>query len=171
MMRSMKTLPFAAGFLCALFVCAGSARATDISGTIGSTLTIFEDSRLVGDVTCTVTLGPCIAFGSPGITLRLNHFTMTGLAHPLTPCDSSGPGEIGIDVNTQSDEVILGPGLIQRFRNFGIRLLSSTGVSVRQVTASSNCLSGIIVIAGSTNELEANLLVRNGSPAAPCGGI
>jgi hypothetical protein len=52
---------------------------------------------------------------------------MTGLANPLTPCDSSGSGEIGIDVNTQSDEVILGPGLVQQFRQFGIRLLGSTG--------------------------------------------
>jgi hypothetical protein len=61
--------------------------------------------------------------------------------------------------------------LIQQFRQFGIRLLGSTGGSVRQVTISSNCFSGIIVIAGSKNELVANLSVRNGSPAAPCGGI
>jgi hypothetical protein len=30
----------------------GTAHATDISGTISSTLTIFDDSQLVGDVTC-----------------------------------------------------------------------------------------------------------------------
>ena len=38
----------------ALFVCGARAQATDISGTISTTLTIFEDSELVGDVTCTV---------------------------------------------------------------------------------------------------------------------
>ncbi len=36
----------------ALFVCAERAQATDISGTITSTLTIFDDSRLVGNVNC-----------------------------------------------------------------------------------------------------------------------
>jgi hypothetical protein len=46
-----------------------------------------------------------------------------------------------------------------------------TGVVIKDVTLSSNCFSGIIVIAGSDNELEANVSVRNGSPAAPCGGI
>jgi hypothetical protein len=170
-MKSLKTLPFVAAFLCPLFGYARSAHATDISGTIDTTLTIFEDSQLVGDVTCTVTGAPCIAFGASKITLRLNRFTMTGLANPQVPCDGSGAGEIGIDVNAQSDDVILGPGLVQQFHQFGIRLMGSTGGAVRQVTLSSNCFSGIIVIAGSTNELEANLSVRNGSPAAPCGGI
>lgn len=170
-MKHLKTQPFVTGFVCALFVCAGNARATDISGTIDTTLTIFEDSQLVGDVTCTVTGGPCIAFGAPDITLRLKGFTMTGLANPQTPCDSSGPGEIGIDVNNQQHEVIRGPGLVQQFRNLGIRLLQSTGVVVKNVTLSSNCFSGIIVTAGSDNDLEANVSVRNGSPVAPCGGI
>jgi hypothetical protein len=95
-MRSLKTWPFVAGFLCALFGFAGSARATDISGTIDATLTIFEDSQLVGDVTCTVTGAPCIAFGAPGITLKLNRFTMTGLASPLTPCDTSAQARLGL---------------------------------------------------------------------------
>jgi len=45
-----------AAFLGALFVCAGAGRAhaTEIGGTISSTLTITEDSELVDDVTCTV---------------------------------------------------------------------------------------------------------------------
>src|SRR5690349_8566314 len=53
---------------------AQSAQATDISGTIATTLTIYDNSRLVGDVTCTVTGAPCIAFGAPGLTLKLNGF-------------------------------------------------------------------------------------------------
>src|SRR5262245_14402901 len=122
-MRSLKTWPFVAGFLCALFVCASIARATDIGGTIDTTLTIFEASQLVDDVICTVTGAPCIALGAAGITLKLNRLTMTGLANPLTPCNTSGSGEIGIDVNTQSDVKILGPGLVQQFRQFGIRLM------------------------------------------------
>jgi parallel beta-helix repeat protein len=158
-------------FLVALLVGAGTARATEISGTISSTLTIFQDSELVGDVTCTVTGGPCIAFGAPDLTLELNGFTITGRADALTPCSTSGPGEIGIDVNNQQHEVIRGPGLVRQFRNLGIRLFHSTGVVVKNVTLSSNCFSGIIVTAGSDNELEANVSVRNGSPVAPCGGI
>ncbi len=51
----------------ALFACGARAQATDISGIIATTLTIFEDSELVGDVTCTVADAPCIAFGAPGI--------------------------------------------------------------------------------------------------------
>jgi hypothetical protein len=39
----------------------GSAYATDISGSISTTLTITDDSKLVGDVTCTVSGLPCIA--------------------------------------------------------------------------------------------------------------
>jgi hypothetical protein len=157
--------------LVALLVGAGTARATEISGTISSTLTIFDDSELVGDVTCTVIGAPCIAFGAPDLKLELNGFSMTGLADALTPCSKSGPGEIGIDVNNQQHEVIRGPGLVRQFRNLGIRLFHSTGVVVKNVTVSSNCLSGIIVTAGSDNELEANVGVRNGSPVAPCGGI
>jgi hypothetical protein len=41
----------ALGFL----VIASQAHAANISGTISATLTIVDDSRLVGDVTCTVT--------------------------------------------------------------------------------------------------------------------
>lgn len=40
----------------ALFVCGARAQATDISGTISTTLTIYEDSELVGDVTCMVAM-------------------------------------------------------------------------------------------------------------------
>jgi hypothetical protein len=40
----------------ALFVCGARAQATDISGTISTTLTIYEDRELVGDVTCMVAM-------------------------------------------------------------------------------------------------------------------
>jgi len=147
-------------------------QAADISGTISSTLTIVEDSQLIGDVTCTVVGAPCISFGAPGLTLKLNGFTMTRRANLLTPCAAPGNGEIGIDVNTQSAEVILGPGIVQGFRQFGIRLRAATGVTVKRVTANSNCSSGIFVtLASSENNLEQNTAARNGNPAIPCGGI
>ncbi len=148
------------------------AQATDISGTIATTLTIYEDSQLVGNVTCTVTGAPCIAFGAPGLTLKLNDFTMTGRASLQTPCAAPGPGEVGIDVTSQSDEVILGPGIVQGFRQFGVRLRGASGVMVKRITANSNCWSGIFVTAASSdNKLEDNISVRNGNPANPCGGI
>jgi parallel beta-helix repeat protein len=155
----------------ALLVGAGTARAVEISGTISSTLTIFEDSELIGDVTCAVVGAPCIAFGASGLKLELNGFTVTGRSSALTPCSSPGAGEIGIDVNAKDHVVIHGPGLVQQFHQLGIRLLQSTNTVVKNITLSSNCFSGIIVTAGSDNELEGNVSVRNGSPAAPCGGI
>jgi hypothetical protein len=155
----------------ALAVSAGTARATEISGTISSTLTILDDSELVGDVTCTVVGAPCISFGAPHLTLELNGFTITGRADALTPCSVSRPLEIGIDVNLQNHEVIRGPGLVQQFGQFGIRLRQSTRVAVKNVTLADNCWSGIIVAAGSGHELEGNVSVRNGNPDFPCGGI
>ena len=170
MSRALSALGVTA-FLLALFAGTGTARASEISGTISSTLTIFENSELVGDVTCTVVGAPCIAFGAPDLKLELNGFTITGRANALTPCSKPLPGEFGIDVNTQDGDVIRGPGLVQQFGQFGIRLFVSTNTVVKDVTLSSNCASGIIVIAGSDNELKGNVSVRNGSPAAPCGGI
>src|SRR2546429_368490 len=69
-------------FVLGLLVCGARTQATDISDTISTTLTIFEDSKLVGDVTCDVAGAPCIKFGAPGITLRLNGFTLKGRASP-----------------------------------------------------------------------------------------
>lgn len=168
-MRRIRAVGWAILVLTLLAV--STAHATEISGTIASTLTIFEDSELVGDVTCTVTGGPCIAFGGPNLTLELNGFTITGRADALTPCSTSGPGEIGIDINTQEGDSIHGPGLVRQFHQLGIRLFKSTGSVVKNVTLASNCFSGIIVTAGSDNELRGNISDRNGSPVAPCGGI
>src|SRR6267143_1185345 len=49
----------------ALFVCGSRVQATDISGTISTTLTIFDDSELVGDVTCTVRDAPSLPMAAP----------------------------------------------------------------------------------------------------------
>ena len=155
-----------------LFASDGIAQRREIGGTISTTLTIYEDSELVDDVTCTVTGAPCIAFGASGISLKLNGFTMTGRADAETGCGgSSTPAEFGIDVNGQGDVVIRGPGLVQRFRNQGIRLLNSIGSKVSRVTVSTNCTAGIIVVGGSQNELTENIAARNGNGGIPCGGI
>ena len=65
----------------------GTVLAEDISGFITTTRTIRDNSRLVGDVTCTVTGAPCITFGASHIDLRLNGFTITGQADPTTACN------------------------------------------------------------------------------------
>src|SRR6267142_5988410 len=97
-----------------LLLSIGVASAEDISGPISTTRTIRENSRLVGDVTCTVTGAPCIQFGSSHMELRLNGFTMTGQADPTTGCNgTSTAGEMGISTNGQSDVEVRGPGVVQ----------------------------------------------------------
>ncbi len=88
--------------------------AKDISGVISSTLTITDNSRLVGDVTCTVTGAPCIVMNAPGILLDLNGYTMTGLGDPQSGCSGSNvANEIGILVNAQPNVTIQGLGIVQ----------------------------------------------------------
>jgi hypothetical protein len=171
-MLRLKRITWFAAFLGALVVSA-SAHAADIGGTISSTLTITEDSQLVDDVTCTVTGAPCIAIGSPHVTLELNGFTMTGQRDPKTGCAiaQTVPNEFGIAVNGQTDVTIHGPGLVQQFRNQGIILNNSTRSRVIGAMMSTNCFSGIILIGGSENEIYGNISVRNGNLEAPCGGI
>jgi hypothetical protein len=159
----------------ALFVCGARAQATDISGTISTTLTIFEDSELVGDVTCMVTDGPCVKFGAPDITLKLNGFTITGRADPPNNCTSTSvfAPEDGILVPSQHDVAVLGPGLVQKFRRFGIFLApGTTKATVKHVTVSHNCFSGIQVSGTTDSDIEKNVSVRNASASAgfSCGG-
>jgi len=149
-----------------------------IGGTITATRIITQNARLTGDVTCTVDSAPCIQFGAPGITLNLNGFTITGLADPSTSCRGSRVGnatgtfnEDGIAAIDQSDITVKGPGLVQRFRADGITLLNSNRSLVAQVTASTNCQSGILVFNSSDAHIEANVSVRNGNSVFPCGGI
>jgi len=170
-----------------LVVCAGTAQAEDISGPIAFTRTIFEDSRLVGDVTCTMTDGPCIDFGAPHIKLRLDGFTITGPASPDTSPDpanaaaycnaTSGlPAADGIRIANQPHAQILGPGLVQRFRRHGILIVGTIGVStrakVKHVTSHHNCFSGVLTSGMSDSVIEDSVSVRNAnnSGAASCGG-
>jgi parallel beta-helix repeat protein len=165
----------------ALFVCAGRVQATDIpGGNITSTLTITEDSRLVGDVTCTVAVvkAPCIVIGASHVKLNLNGFTITGPVDPLTElsnCSFPAPGPfgVGVEVVGQTDVKIEGPGIVQKFQRWGIFLLSSTRVTVKQVTANYNCWSGMQTVGVSDSNFEENIWANNavGSHGAPCGGI
>jgi hypothetical protein len=176
-MLRLKQITRFAAFLGALVASASSAHATDIGGTISSTLTITEDSQLVDDVTCTVTGVPCVAIGAPNVTLELNGFTMTGQADPQTGCQG-GPStfpavlEDGIDVNAQTGVTIHGPGLVQRFRGPGIYAYNNSNrLTVTGVTVSTTCFSGILIGGGSEHDIKDNVTVRNGNSGFPCGGI
>lgn len=152
---------------------AGVARAEDISGPISRTLVFTEDSRLVGDVTCTVTGGPCLAFGAPNISLHLNGFTVTGPGDPAAGCKGVGVGtNTGISTNGQANVGIRGPGVVQQFQGDGILFIATVKGWVQGVTTTTNCLSGIRVNATSSEiSVEANVSVRNGNASSPCGGI
>lgn len=171
-------------FLSLIAVAVGTARAEDISGTIVVTKVIFEDSQLVGDVTCTITDSPCIDLGASNIKLRLNGFTMTGPASPDSPpnaaefCNttSGAPGADGIRILNQINAEILGPGIVQKFRRHGILIVGTIGVStrakVKQITSDHNCFSGLLTNGMSESVIEEVVSVRNAnnSGAAPCGG-
>ena len=157
--------------LLSLVVCGGTAQAAKISGVISATMTITEDSQLVGDVICTVTGAPCLDIGASNVTLDLNGFSITGLADPQTGCaGSQGSAEHGIRVLNQTGVTIRGPGIVQRFRTHGILINGSTGGAVTGVTTSTNCMAGIL-LAGASNVLENNISIANGNTSAPCGGI
>ncbi|MBI3049456.1 MAG: right-handed parallel beta-helix repeat-containing protein [Acidobacteria bacterium] len=169
----------------------GNAQGMDISGTLSSTLTIYENSRLVGDVTCTMTDAPCIALGASHIQLRLNGFTITGPANPPTGCVVPDPTLVeflpgdGVWVQAGLDHVaILGPGLVQRFARHGIHIGdfgpgfsappagTTTKVRVKGVTSSHNCFSGLQLSFVSDSDIEENVSMRNAiaSGSFPCGG-
>jgi Right handed beta helix region len=181
-MRSVTFTWLAVFHSLVLFAGAGIADAEDISGAITFTKVIFEDSRLVGDVTCTMTDSPCIDFGAPHIKLRLNGFTMTGPADPDNPspgfCNatSGNPPADGIRILNQTHAQVLGPGMVQKFRRHGILIVGTIGVStkakIRYIISHHNCFSGILANAMSDSRLEENVSVRNAvnSGAIPCGG-
>lgn len=148
-------------------------RAEDISGTVVRTLILSENSRLVGDITCQVTGAPCIAFGAPNLALNLNGFTITGSNDPALGCKGTSVGtETGISTNGQANVGVRGPGLIQRFQGDGILFNATTKGWVQGVTTSTNCMSGIRINPTSSGiSVEGNVSVRNGTPAAACGGI
>ena len=172
-MTRSRTLRLLAVLVTVVFFSAVSAHATDISGIIGSTLTITENSKLVGDVDCTVVGAPCITFSVSGLTLDLNGYNMVGLGDSATGCSGNATAnESGILVNMLQNIVIRGPGVVTQFRNTGILLVGATGGTVTGVTTSTNCASGILLGGNSSNNLiENNVSVRNGNLASPCGGI
>ncbi len=147
-----------------------------VSGTLTRTYTIVADTELTGDVTCSVADGtPCFSFSVPGVELRLNGYSITGRADATTACGGTPTnGEVGVTTNGQSRAVVRGPGLVQRFRNHGVVVTGSTEARVEGLTVSTNCGSGIFVLASSFSALiEGNTTLRNGSTAAgqSCGGI
>lgn len=179
-MKNPKSLAYLFALLLVLMVCATTARAEEIYGTIYKTWTIYEDSELVEDVRCMVDPPdtPCIEFGASDITLKLNGFTITGPADPPnTGCTPTfSPGD-GIAVVAKHDVAVLGPGLIQKFARHGIFLgPGTTKAKVKRVTTSDNCFSGILLGSTTDSVIEKNVSVRNaiGSPTAslnlPCGG-
>jgi hypothetical protein len=148
--------------------------ADSVSGVITRTYVIVEDTDLTGDVACDVTGAACFSFGAPGVELRLNGFTITGKADPVTACAGAAltANEGGIFTNNQSRVTVRGPGLVQRFRQHGVWVAGSQDVRVENLTASTNCGSGVFIAANSFGTLvEGITTVRNGSAAAPCGGV
>ena len=178
-----RTLMCWACGLAVLFAFAGRVPATNLSGTISTTVLITEDSQLVGDVACAVPLtasgaNPCITFGEDQVSLRLNGHTITGLVDaPTDPDHCSFPTDsmfgVGILANGRIDVSIVGPGVIQRFQRWGILLVSSNHVTVTKVTATRNCWSGMQTIGTSESSFTENIWSNNaaGSHGAACGGI
>jgi len=177
------TLPVLVLAVSALFPCVGRTQATDISGTISTTLTISGDSELVGDVTCAVPVSmpgpnPCIAFGAEHIKLRLNGHTITGPVTPPTACSlpTDSMFGVGIEAIDRTDVSIEGPGIIQHFERWGI-LIGLPGhpnseITVKKVTADHNCWSGMQTFSTSDSNFEENVFASDsgGSNGAGCGG-
>ena len=183
-MRRARFAPPAIASMC-LAAFAGIAAAEDITGTIEVTKIIVEDSRLVGNVTCTMTTTPCIQFGAPNIALRLNGFAITGPANPddTTTCNANSgpPFSDGVSNGTtastsQTGVRIIGPGMVQKFRRHGIFIIGVAGVSthvtIKHVTSHHNCFSGILVASMSDSVVDGVVSVRNAANSgfAPCGG-
>lgn len=171
-MRPSKPISSSLILLCALAVSAGGARGKDIGGTIASKLPITDDSQLVDDVICTVASAPCISFGSPGLTLELNGFRITGRGDSQTGClGTSTAGEAGIFATGLKDLTIRGPDSVEQFRNYGIQLVNTTGSTIADVTVVTNCTSGIFLNGSANNIVERIVSIRNGHITSPCGGI
>ncbi|HKW33138.1 MAG TPA: hypothetical protein VJN92_09045 [Candidatus Acidoferrum sp.] len=167
----------------ALLLCAGRTRATEISGTISTALTIYEDSELTGDVTCAVPLtapgaNPCLSFGADHIKLLLNGHTITGPVDPPTGCSlpSDKMYGVGIEAIDRIDVKIEGPGIVQHFERWGILVglpgHPSTQVTVKRIAVYHNCWSGMQTFSTSESNFEENVFASDagGSSGASCGG-
>ena len=134
------------------------AKATDISGTIFSTVIITQNSRLTGDVICNVANNtPCIFFGAPGIELKMNGHSLTGKG-ARDVCPAPVFGEYGISTNGQNRVSIEGPGLITNFRDISI-YVTGNDTEVEGITILSGCTEGIH-LEGSHNTVADNTVVR-----------
>jgi hypothetical protein len=165
----------ALGALAAICFTSPAFAADRVSGVLTATFVIVDNTDLIGDVRCDVANNtPCFSFGVPGVELRLNGFTITGRGDPVTGCGgpSTTGGESGVFTNGMSRVGVRGPGLVQRFRGDGVTVGGSTDARVEDLTISTNCMSGVRVLGTSFGTLvQNNVSVRNGSPAASCGGI
>jgi hypothetical protein len=163
--------------LVATLCLASTVRAADrVSGHLTRTYVIVEDTDLIGDVTCDVGNNtPCFSFGAANVELRLNGFSITGRGDAVTGCGGAAfNGEAGVTTSNMSGVVIRGPGMVQRFRGDGITVAGSRNARVEGLTLSTNCMSGVRVLATSFGTIvEGNVAVRNGSsnPGLLCGGI
>jgi len=166
-----------------LLVCPTRVRADEIGGEIHETRTIYQDSELVDDVRCFVPLttpgaNPCISFGADYIKLRLNGHTITGQIIPPTDCSlpTDSMFGVGIGVIDRTGVKIEGPGIIQHFQRWGILVgfpgHPSSHVTMKKVTVSDNCWSGMQTFSTSNSNFEENVFVDDagGSNGASCGG-
>jgi hypothetical protein len=172
----IRLLPAFGVLLAGLVLPAAVLAADRVSGNITRTFVIVEDTDLVGDVTCDVGNNtPCFSFGAPNVELRLNGYTITGRGDAVTGCGGTAAnGEAGIITNSMSGVVVRGPGMVQRFRGDGITVGGSRNARIEGLTFSTNCMSGVRVLATAFGTLvQGNIAVRNGSsnPGLPCGGI
>jgi hypothetical protein len=171
-MNCPRSLTYLVPVVAALLLESDAAQAAKISGTISSTMQIAEDSQLVGDVTCTVTAAACLTFTASNVTLDLNGYTVTGQADALTACNGAGTSsESGITAAGRTGVTIRGPGIVQRFRGFGISFSNATASTITGVTTATNCFAGIFLTGGALNDLVGNIAIRNGHLVSPCGGI
>lgn len=177
----LTLLAFASAFLASSGTARGVAAQTEIEGVIPTTLTIYENSRLTGDVECLQSdNGPCIQFGAPDIKLRLNGFTMTGPANQpaLENCVTTDNFLPADGIHSGYDDVVIeGPGLVQRMKRHGIALLGTSpdfvdDAVVKELTSHQNCFSGIWLNRVTDSRVEEVVSVRNSiaSSTFPCGG-
>jgi len=162
----------------------GDAAKKGIAGVIPTTLTIYENSELTGDVQCLQSdNGPCIKFGKSGIKLDLNGFTMTGTANepPRATCVTAAAfgAQEADGIQSRFDKVkIEGPGMVQRMRRHGIALLGTSADPVdksvvKKLVSHQNCFSGIFLFFVNNTLVEGVVSARNSanSEARPCGGV
>jgi hypothetical protein len=173
---STRVMAALAVVVATLSLASTSLAADRVSGHITRTYVIVEDTDLIGDVTCDVGNNtPCFSFGAADVELRLNGFTITGRGDAVTGCGGAlFNGEAGVTTNSMSGVVVRGPGMVQRFRGDGITVAGSRDARVEGLTLSTNCMSGVRVLATSFGTIvDGNVAVRNGSsnPGFPCGGI